>query len=260
MTTGESDFWDSADQAERVERAYRAPDIVRVRAALLDLLAPEPGWRVVDLGAGPGVFAEALADRGCRPTLVDFAASMLEHARGRLGERADAYVEGDAARVDLPDAAFDAACVVQVLEYVDDPVAVLREAARLVRPGGAVLASDTDWDTMTFAIDDAELGRRVTAAHAATKPDPWAGRRLRGWLVAAGLEPEEHRIEVLRSDHRDGDTFIEHNWPHFRRLIERRGLLPAEDLDRFDREVDAAEASGAYGFALMRHAWRARRR
>jgi hypothetical protein len=65
---------------------------------------------------------------------------------------------------------------------------------------------------------------------------------------------------VLHSDHRDGDTFIEHNWPHFRRLIERRGLLPVEDLDRFDREVDASEAAGAYGFALVRHAWRARRR
>jgi SAM-dependent methyltransferase len=258
--TGESGFWDSAEQAERVTRAYLAPDITRVRPVLLDLLAPEPAWRVVDLGAGPGVFAEALADRGCRPTLVDFAGSMLAHARGRLGERAEAYVEADAAGTGLPDASFDAACVVQVLEYVDDPVAVLREAARLVRPGGAVLASDTDWDTMAFSIGDVELGRRVTTAYAATKPDPWAGRRLRGWLVAAGLEPEEHRPEVLHSDHRDGDTFIEHNWPHFRRLIERRGLLPAVDLDRFDREVDAAEAAGAYGFALVRHAWRARRR
>ena len=260
MTTGASDFWDSASQAERVAQAYGAPDIVRVRAALVDLLAPEPGWHVVDLGAGPGVFAEALADRGCRPTLVDFAPSMLDYARGRLGQRADAYVVADAAGVDLPDAAFDAACVVQVLEYVDDPVAVLREAARLVRPGGVVLASDTDWDSMAFAIEDVELGRRVTAAHAATKPDPWAGRRLRGWLVAAGLDPLAHRIEVLHSDHRDGDTFIEHNWPHFRRLLERRELLPAAELDRFERQVDAAEAAGAYGFAVMRHAWRAGRR
>lgn len=257
--TGETGFWDSERQAARVEAAYLTPDVTAVREALLDLLAPEPGWRVVDLGAGPGVFAGALAARGCRPTLVDFAPSMLEWARGRLGDIADAYVQADVAAVPLADGAFDAACIVQVLEYVEDPVAVLREAARLVRPGGVVLAADTDWDTMAFNLADRELGRRVTRAWASTKADPWAGRRLGGWLTAAGLAPERHRAVVLSSTVRDGDTFIEHNWPHFRRLIERRGLLGAEELDRFERGVAEAEAAGGYAFALVRHGWRARR-
>jgi SAM-dependent methyltransferase len=257
--TGETGFWDSEQQAARVEAAYLTPDVTAVRAALLDLLAPEPGWRAVDLGAGPGVFAGALLERGCRPTLVDFAPSMLERARTRLGDRAEAYLQADVASVPLPDGAFDAACIVQVLEYVDDPVAVLREAARLVRPGGVVLAADTDWDTMAFNLADRDLGRQVTRAWASTKADPWAGRRLGGWLAAAGLVPEAHQAVVLSSTVRDGNTYIEHNWPAFRRLIERRGLLGAEALDRFERGVAEAEAAGGYAFALVRHGWRARR-
>jgi arsenite methyltransferase len=259
VSTGEAGFWDSAKQAARVEAAYLTPDVARVREGLLDLLAPESGWRVLDVGCGPGIFAEALLQRGCRPTLVDFAPSMLERAQGRLGDRAEGYVQADAAAVPLPDGAFDAACLVQVLEYVDDPVATLREAARLVRPGGVVLAADTDWDTMAFNVADVELGRRVVGAWASTKGDPWAGRRLGGWLTAAGLVPEQHQAVVLSSTARDGNTYIEHNWPHFRRLIERRGLVETDELDRFDREVDAAEAEGGYAFALVRHGWRARR-
>ncbi len=113
---------------------------------------------------------------------------------------------------------------------------------------------------MAFAIADVELGRRVTAAWAATKADPWAGRRLRGWLVAAGLEPEEHRSRCCTPTIATATPSSSTTGPTSAGCIERRGLLPAEDLDRFDREVDAAEAAGAYGFALVRHGWRARRR
>jgi len=255
VSTGEADYWDTPRQAQRVASAYAAPDLTRIRELLLDLLDPQPGWRVVDLGAGPGAFSGALVARGCRPTLVDFAQSMLDHARRTLRDAAEGYVRADVSAVPLPEASFDAACVVQVLEYVPDPVAVLREARRLVRPGGLVLAADTDWDSMAFNVADVELGRRVTAAWAGTKADPWAGRRVGEWLTAAGLEPIGHRAEVLSSTHRDGGTFIEQNWPGFRRLMEERELLPAADLDRFEAELDAAEARGGYAFALVRHGW-----
>ena len=248
--------WDSAQAAERVAQAYAAPDLAAVRERQVDLLAPLAGWRIADVGCGPGAFAEALTARGAQVTAIDSAPAMLAAVEARsLGCE---LVEADALSLPLASASHDAACLVQVLEYVSDPVAAVREAARIVRPGGAVLVADTDWDTQGFNVADRELGRRVMQAWADGKPDGWAGRRLRGWLAAAGLVAEERCAVVLDATEWGGDTFIAHNWPHHRRAIERSGGVPAADLDRFEREIADSAASGAFYWSVVRHAWRGR--
>lgn len=248
--------WNSARVAERVARAYAAPDVSAVRELQIDLLGPQSGWRVADIGCGPGAFAAALHARGAHVTAVDSARAMLDavDARGLGCE----LVEADALALPLASGSHDAACLVQVLEYLEDPVAALREAARIVRPGGMVLAADTDWDTQGFNVADRELGRRVVQAWADGKPDGWAGRRLRGWLEAAGLVPEERRVVVLDATEWGGDTFIAHNWPGFRHALERSGTVSADDLARFEAEIDASAVSGAFYWSVVRHAWRAR--
>jgi SAM-dependent methyltransferase len=248
--------WDSARGAERVATAYAAPDLAAVRERQIDLLGPAAGWHVADVGCGPGAFAEALVARGAHVTAIDSARAMLDAVDARaLGCE---LVQADAASLPLASGSHDAACVVQVLEYVDDPVAVLREAARVVRPGGVVLAADTDWDTQGFNVADRELGRRIVQAWADGKPDGWAGRRLRGWLTAAGLAPEDRAAVVLDATEWGGDTFIAHNWPYFRRALERSGRVPAADLARFEAEIDESAANGAFYWSVVRHAWRAR--
>ena len=248
--------WNSARTAARVARAYAAPDLAAVREQQVDLLAPRAGWRIADIGCGPGAFAAALCARGAQVTAVDSARAMLDAVAAQ--ELGCDLVEADALALPLDAGSHDAACLVQVLEYVDDPVAALREAARVVRPGGAVLAADTDWDTQGFNVADRALGRRVVQAWADGRPDGWAGRRLRGWLTAAGLEPEARRVVVLDATEWGGDTFITHNWPYFREELERSGRVPAGELARFEAEIDASAADGAFYWSVVRHAWRAR--
>ena len=248
--------WDSARGAERVATAYAAPDLAAVRERQVDLLDPRAGWRIADVGCGPGAFAAALVARGAQVTAIDSARAMLDAVAAR--ELGCELVEADAAALPLADGSHDAACIVQVLEYVDDPVGVLREAARVVRPGGVVLAADTDWDTQGFNVADRELGRRVMQAWADGKPDGWAGRRLRGWLTAAGLAPEERCAVVLDATEWGGDTFIAHTWPGYRGVLEKSGRVPAADLERFEAEIDESAANGAFYWSVVRHAWRAR--
>jgi SAM-dependent methyltransferase len=248
--------WDDPKVVARVAQAYAAPDLAALRESQIDLLAPQAGWRIADIGCGPGAFAEALAARGARVTAVDSARAMLDAVAARdLGCE---VVQADAAELPLASGSHDAACMVQVLEYVRDPVAALREAARVVRPGGVVLAADTDWDTMGFNVADRALGRRVMQAHADLKPDGWAGRRMRGWLSAAGLEPEARRVLVLDASEWGGDTFIAHNWPNMRSGVARSGAVPADDLARFEAQIEESAASGAFYWSVVRHAWRAR--
>lgn len=248
--------WDSPETADRVARAYAAPDLAAVRERQIDLLGPKAGWRIADIGCGPGAFAEALASRGAKVAAIDSAPAMLAAVEER-GLGCD-LIEADAVSLPLASASHDAACLVQVLEYAADPVAVVREAARVVRPGGAVLVADTDWDTQAFSVTDRELGRRIVRAWADGKPDGWAGRRLRGWLSAAGLVPEERCAVVLDATEWGGDTFIAHNWPHHRRALERSGSVSAADLARFEAEIEESVASGAFYWSVVRHAWRGR--
>jgi demethylmenaquinone methyltransferase / 2-methoxy-6-polyprenyl-1,4-benzoquinol methylase len=102
------------------------------------------GDLVVDVATGTGAVAVLLAQRGARVVGIDRSPEMLAAGRRRvaaagLGDRVDLRL-GEAERLPLPDGVTDGLTVSYLLRYVDDPGAVLRELARVVRPGG-VLAS-----------------------------------------------------------------------------------------------------------------------
>ena len=102
---------------------------------------------MLDVCTGTGAVAEqiVLAHR-CRVTGLDQSAEMLAAARGRLAEagvlQRVTLVQGEAERLPFPDAVFDAVSVTYLLRYVDDPPAVLRELARVVKPGGTLASMD----------------------------------------------------------------------------------------------------------------------
>ena len=77
----------------------------------------------------------------CTVVGLDQSADMLHVARTRRGVFAE-LVEGRAERLPFPDASFDHLTFTYLLRYVDDPAAVMRELARVVKPGGRVGLSD----------------------------------------------------------------------------------------------------------------------
>ncbi len=106
--------------------------------ALLALLPPE--WTVADLGCGTGALAAELAPRVRRVVAVDQSAAMLRAARRRLAPFANVEVrEARLEALPLADASCDAAVAALVLAYLDDPAPALREAARVLRPGGRLV-------------------------------------------------------------------------------------------------------------------------
>jgi SAM-dependent methyltransferase len=108
-------------------------DPLGIHGAIETLLGTGTG-RCLEIGCGTGVYAAPIRALGWTPMGVDLSAGMLRHARGRLPvARADA--------ADLPVRAASVAAVVTVMAHTDLPdyPAVLREAARVVRPGGTVV-------------------------------------------------------------------------------------------------------------------------
>jgi SAM-dependent methyltransferase len=107
-----------------------ADDPLGVDRSLRDLLGPGDGI-CLEIGCGTGVHAASVRALGRLPVGVDVSAGMLRHARGRL-----ACARADAELLPVADGSVDAAIAVMV--HTDMPAypAVLREAARVVRPGG----------------------------------------------------------------------------------------------------------------------------
>ncbi len=103
-----------------------------------------PGdWVVADLGCGSGEVSALLAPRVGRVLAVDQSGPMLKAAGRRLrGVENVELIRADLASLPLPDAHCDAALVLLVLTYVEDPAAVLCEARRVLRPGGKLVAVD----------------------------------------------------------------------------------------------------------------------
>ncbi|KQT09106.1 ArsR family transcriptional regulator [Methylobacterium sp. Leaf399] len=150
-----------------------------VEAAVLEVLGPRPIHSLIDLGTGTGRMLSLLGARAKRATGLDSSHAMLSVARANLERAGLSRVDlrqGDIHAPPFGRGSFDLVLVHQVLHYLDDPTRALREAARLVAPGGRLLVVD-------FASHDHEF-LRETQAH---RRLGFAAEQVSGWLADAGL-------------------------------------------------------------------------
>jgi len=117
-----------------------------LREADAKLLGDVRGRRVLEVGCGAAAGARWLAGQGADVVALDLSAGMLRHAReaaDRSGVRVP-LVQADALALPFPDAAFDVACTAfGAIPFVADSGAVMREVARVLRPGGRWVFSIT---------------------------------------------------------------------------------------------------------------------
>ena len=167
-----------ANEWDRIRNLHIAEEAVE--AAVVDALADRPFRSLLDLGTGTGRMLELFGPQIERGLGIDLSLAMLSAARARL-DRADlrhcTVRQGDIYDLALAKDSFDVVLINQVLHYLDDGAGAVREAARVLRPGGRLLVVD-------FAPHDLEFLR-----------DEHAHRRLgfarevvEQWMTAAGLD------------------------------------------------------------------------
>jgi len=91
---------------------------------------------VLDLGCGGGFLTHALAKENHRVVGIDLSASSLTIARDNDPTDRVHYQTADACSVDMPDSSFDVICAMDLLEHVETPELLIKEASRLLRKGG----------------------------------------------------------------------------------------------------------------------------
>ena len=159
--------------------------------AVLEAAAVGPGCRILDVGCGSGLALVLAGRRGASLNGIDISAGLLGIARERCPE-ADLR-EGDMEQLPFASDEFDAVVGINAFQFAGDPMHALREAGRVVRPGGRVVAS-------LFAAPERSEG---TVAHEAMSalvpPDTEADHapyllsapgNLEAGMVAAGLSVE----------------------------------------------------------------------
>jgi len=107
----------------------------RQRQLLVHMCEPQPGEQVLDVGCGTGRYLQWFAEMGLDPTGVDNSDEMVQVARQRLagsGEEGRALL-ADGTDLPFADNSFDLVTAITVLEFVEEPVALIREMLRVSR-------------------------------------------------------------------------------------------------------------------------------
>ena len=164
------------------------------RRATRAALGIGPGDRVLDLAAGTAVSTVELAKSGAWCVACDFSVGMLKAGAARAVPK----VAGDATALPFADAMFDAVTISFGLRNVVDPVAGLREMARVTRPGGRLVVCEFSTPTVPVfsTVYKEYLMRALPAMARLVSSDPesyeYLAESIRAWPDQAALA---HRIE-----------------------------------------------------------------
>ncbi len=149
-----------------------------------------PGLDLLDVGCGPGTITADLATRVAPGRVVGLDRSPDVIAAAAADHPGVTFAVGDVYALDAADASFDVVHAHQVLQHLSDPVAALREMRRVCRPDGVVAVRDSDYAAFTWDPPSPELDRWLAVYRAVARgngAEPDAGRRLKGWALAAGF-------------------------------------------------------------------------
>ncbi len=191
------DRFGPAAAAYAVSEVHRGgPDL----EAMLEAGVATGRERVLDLGCGPGHTALAFAAHVAHVVALDLTPAMLDQARRLAAERGLAnlrFEQADAAHLPFPDASFEVVTSRLSAHHVGDPAAMVREAARVLIPGGVFLLVDT------VAAEDPARDSFLNAFELLRDPSHVRDHRVSEWEAmfrTAGLAPDCLGRFTIRQD------------------------------------------------------------
>jgi arsenite methyltransferase len=239
----------------QLEAMYRIGDVVRRRGLVRSALAAGPGERILDVGCGPGFLSAELSQEvGPAGSVVgvDASPAMLALAARRCQGLGNVTLhQGDATSLPVADAGFDGAVCVQVLEYVADIPAALRELYRALRPGGRVVLWDVDWATVSWHSKDPARMARVLGAWDEHLARPSLPRVLASAMRSAGFQEvrmESHPFATASFDRGSYGVAI---IPMIASFVSGRGDVSAGDARAWASELGDLGERDEFYFASL---------
>jgi ubiquinone/menaquinone biosynthesis C-methylase UbiE len=223
--------------ATRLEFRGTDEGYARLSQAYLPRLPVAQARRILALGCGTGIEARALR-RLTKPDTsivgLDHSPVLIDNARRLTADEGLSdnvtYEVGDAHHTPYDDGEFDIVTLHTLISHVEDPGQVLREARRIVRPGGTIAVFDGDYASLTFAYPDHALAKTIEEKlMQLIVANPRIMRDMPRLLREAGLELVEPD-GALYANIGSGSF-----WPSaaesYSVLLARTGLLPQAVVD-----------------------------
>jgi arsenite methyltransferase len=236
---------------------YLTPDVIAQRAQFLRALEPQPGERVLDVGAGPGLLAAAIAEATGSSGLVcgiDVSEPLLAAARRVCVHLSSVeFRHSDATQLPFPDQTFDAAVSVQVLEFVHDVDAALSEIHRVLRPGGRAVIVDTDWDSIVWHSSNHERMSRILAAWEQHAAHTYLPRTLANKLCRTGFRIQSQQVIPLFNASYDENTFSNRIIDLIVPFVAGRNGITRDEAEQWAKDLRETGDQGEYFFSLNRY-------
>jgi SAM-dependent methyltransferase len=238
--------YDVGDEDARLWGTPRG-ELIRIRTwDIFDRFLPPTGL-VADVGGGPGTHASHLAGLGYEVVVIEPHGRHLEHARRRSAEGPPFEVRaGDARALPLDDGSVDVVALMGPLYHLVDPAdrgLALREARRVLRPGGRLVAetiSRAAWlmdATMKGRLGEADVWEQFTANLTDGMSHP-PGPVPDGHFFAYFHAPDELAAEVRTAGFGDGELVAVEGFAWLLGDLDSR-LHPPDDLLRALRLIES---------------------
>lgn len=170
----------------------RIPFFYAVKEESFGIIANSNPEMVLDAGCGAGIDLVSLAAYLSAHSQIiglDASQSLLALAAGRTSSIKEQclLVRGNIMQIPFKDGVFDACRIDRVLQHLREPQKGIRELARVIHPGGTLVAFDNDWDTFSISLDNQDIAARLSRFWRDSFASGRIGRELPGIFQNCGL-------------------------------------------------------------------------
>ncbi|HME56166.1 MAG TPA: methyltransferase domain-containing protein [Candidatus Lokiarchaeia archaeon] len=247
----------SIELCEQLEQRARFPDQIEINNSVLALLDAKAGESWLEVGCGSGVLCRQLAKQLMPDgfvTGVDLSEEMIARAKeyaqieGPINNLQ--FQPGDAAVLPFLDGSFDGAFSARLMLHAQDPVAIMREMARVVAGGGKLVAMEWDFDSITVDHSDRDLTRKILHWRTDFKDgNNWIGRQL--WRHALDAAWQDIAFENRVSVAHDKNMSLVQSLIKAANGARDADVITAEESSAWLEEIDQKIDSGKFFASIV---------
>jgi ubiquinone/menaquinone biosynthesis C-methylase UbiE len=259
-----SSWLNGSDESEKaknivefLEERAQYPDQIQVNYTLRDILNPQNGDHILEVGSGSGVLCRLMARNlspGGRITGIDISPEIVklsqEFAHKENLNDLITFEVGKASELIYPDGSFDGAFAARLMLYITNPLDVIAELARVVKSGGRIVLMDWDFETLVVDHSDRELTRRIFHWRNDHKDgNNWSGRQLFRLLKLRGLkEITVFPVVTIATD--DNSSLTQSLWHAASGALEQ-GIITTKEHESWVSELKSSINNQQYFASIV---------